>query len=87
MDVHPTIGPKLRAWREIRGLALRGLEERTGIPFSQLSRYERGLETPTYARSLVLAKGLGVPVEDLWSHSPAPEVWRALRVRRAARGA
>jgi len=70
--VHPTLGKKLRWYRRRAGLSQRDLERLSRIPFSQISAWERGKTTPNYARTAALAKALGVPIEWLWDHTPAP---------------
>lgn len=72
MDVHPTIGPKIRWYRQARGCSVRELGRRSGVPFSLISRYERAAANPTYANALRLAKALGVGIDTLWDHTPAP---------------
>src|SRR5215210_7900795 len=60
-----TLARKLRVLRAERGLTLRGAEELTGVDKDTLSKIERGLRHPYDVTLSKLAKGYGVPVEDL----------------------
>lgn len=61
----------LRAARARQGLTLRELAERTGLPFSTLSKLESGKMVMTYDRLVRLAQGLGIDVADLFVATPA----------------
>lgn len=57
----------IRTQRTRLGLSLAQLERRTGLHNSRLSRWERGLELPDRpARLVALAKGLELPLADLY---------------------
>ena len=56
---------KLRVLRAERGLTLREAEELTGVDKDTLSKIERGLRRPYDVTLSKLAKGYGVPVEEL----------------------
>jgi transcriptional regulator with XRE-family HTH domain len=71
--VHPHLGPKLAYHRRQAGLSQRKLGSISGIPFSQISRWERRKETPNYERVCALAAALDIPVSWLWDHTPAPD--------------
>jgi transcriptional regulator with XRE-family HTH domain len=60
-----TLARKLRVLRAERGLTLREAEELTGVDKDTLSKIERGLRHPYDVTLSKLAKGYGVPVEDL----------------------
>ena len=60
-----TLARKLRVLRAERGLTLRGAEELTGVDKDTLSKIERGLRHPYDVTLSKLAKGYGVPVEEL----------------------
>lgn len=49
------------------GVTLETLAEKTGLTKSYLSKVERGLNTPSIAAALKLAKALNVQVEELFS--------------------
>src|SRR3954451_13586921 len=57
---------KLRVMRAERGLTLREAAERTGVDKGTLSMLERGVRRPHDVTLARLAKGYGVPVEDLF---------------------
>ena len=61
----------MRAVRQQRGMTLEELAAGTGLTKSYLSKVERGLNTPSIAAALKLAKALHVNVEDLFSESQA----------------
>jgi transcriptional regulator with XRE-family HTH domain len=60
-----TLAWKLRVLRAERGLTLREAEELTGVDKDTLSKIERGLRRPYDVTLSKLAKGYGVPVEEL----------------------
>jgi transcriptional regulator with XRE-family HTH domain len=69
--VQDTLARKLRVLRAERGLTLREAEELTGVDKDTLSKIERGLRHPYDVTLSKLAKGYGVPVEDLLAE-PVP---------------
>jgi transcriptional regulator with XRE-family HTH domain len=60
-----TLARKLRVFRAERGLTLREAEELTGVDKDTLSKIERGLRHPYDVTLSKIARGYGVPVEDL----------------------
>jgi transcriptional regulator with XRE-family HTH domain len=60
-----TLARKLRVLRAERGLTLREASRRTGVDKDTLSKLERGIRHPHDVTIARLAKGYGVPVEDL----------------------
>ena len=60
-----TLARKLRVLRAERGLTLREAEQLTGVDKDTLSKIERGLRRPYDVTLSKLAKGYGVPVEEL----------------------
>jgi transcriptional regulator with XRE-family HTH domain len=65
------VGPRLRKVRELRGVTLTDVAERTGISKSTLSRLENGQRRPSLELLLPLAQAYRVPLDDLVG---APEV-------------
>jgi transcriptional regulator with XRE-family HTH domain len=75
-----TLARKLRVLRAERGLTLREAEELTGVDKDTLSKIERGLRRPYDMTLSKLAKGYGVPVEELLEepdHLAYLRSWRA----------
>lgn len=60
-------GLAIRAARLEKGLSLRELAARTGLPFSTLSKLENGKMGMTYDRLVLLAQALGVEIGKLFS--------------------
>jgi ribosome-binding protein aMBF1 (putative translation factor) len=61
----PEVGQRIRALREEKGMSLRGLARRCGIPFYQLWRIETG-RRPIKPRALAaLARVFGVTTDEL----------------------
>jgi transcriptional regulator with XRE-family HTH domain len=60
----------LRAWREHRGVSIRAMEERTGIPKGRLSEWETGQREPRMAGLERIAKALGVRAIELYGPPP-----------------
>jgi transcriptional regulator with XRE-family HTH domain len=65
------VGPRLRKVRELRGVTLTEVAERTGISKSTLSRLENGQRRPSLELLLPLAQIYRIPLDDLVG---APEV-------------
>ena len=64
-DVLAGVGPRLRALRQQRGIALSELSATTGISVSTLSRLESGQRRPTLELLLPLARVHQVPLDEL----------------------
>lgn len=60
---------RLKLLRKKMGVTLEALAERSGMTKSYLSKVERGLNTPSIAAALKLAKALHVNVEELFSET------------------
>jgi transcriptional regulator with XRE-family HTH domain len=63
--VRDTLARKLRVLRAERGLTLRDAEHLTGVDKDTLSKLERGLRHPHDVTLSRVAKGYGVPVDEL----------------------
>ena len=57
------IGKRLKSIRLQAGLSQRDLAEMVGLSARAISKYERGMDTPSSADWIRLAKALGVHVE------------------------
>lgn len=73
---HPYQGPNLRHYRELQGLSLRELAERTGIAYTTIGNYERGTTEISYDAALKLSESLGIPVQMIWDHIDASRAQR-----------
>ena len=60
-----SVAPRLRRLREVRGLTITGVTERSGISKSTLSRLETGQRRPTLELLLPLAQIYNVPLDEL----------------------
>jgi transcriptional regulator with XRE-family HTH domain len=67
-----TLGPRLAALRQDRGISLRELGRRTGISASTLSRLETGQRRATLELLLPIAGVHGVTLDALLGRSPEP---------------
>jgi transcriptional regulator with XRE-family HTH domain len=76
-----TLTRKLRVLRAERGLTLREAEQLTGVDKDTLSKIERGLRHPYDVTLSKLAKGYGVPVEELLEE-PVPLAEASQEMRR-----
>ena len=56
----------IRQWRTKRGMKLRDLAKHTGISYPMLSAYEIGTNDPSLPRLVLIARALGVAVDDLF---------------------
>src|SRR5215216_4992991 len=61
----PTLGARVRALREVEGLSLRDLSERSGVSAPMLSQVERGETSPTVAVAERIAAGLDLRLSQL----------------------
>jgi transcriptional regulator with XRE-family HTH domain len=68
--VQSTLARKLRVLRAERGLTLREAEQLTSVDKDTLSKIERGLRHPYDVTLSKLARGYGVPVEELLEEEP-----------------
>lgn len=59
----------IRGVRIARGLSLRALSARAGLPYSTLSKLENGKMTLTYDKLIRLAQALNVDIKDLLSNA------------------
>jgi len=59
------IGARIRAFREEHGMTQTDLAERTGIPRQQFGRYEMGVDLPLLRTAIVLARFMGMLVDEL----------------------
>lgn len=75
---------RLKLLRKKMGVTLEALAERSGMTKSYLSKVERGLNTPSIAAALKLAKALHVNVEELFNETKA-DVDRFSLVRQGQR--
>jgi transcriptional regulator with XRE-family HTH domain len=60
------VGEELRAWRQRRGLTLRGLAAKAGVSYVTVSRIEQNHMSPTVAMLERLAEALQISVRDLF---------------------
>src|SRR5829696_5442247 len=68
--MHGSLSTKLRILRVERGLTLRDAEQLTGVDKDTLSKIERGRRYPHDITLSKIAKGYGVPVEELLEEPP-----------------
>lgn len=68
-DTYPDeLGDFIRHFRKARGLTLRGLEEKSGISYSQLSKIERGESIPLKANLDKIIEALGTDLRNRMYH-------------------
>lgn len=77
---------RLKVLRKKLGLTLEALAEKTAMTKSYLSKVERGLNTPSIAAALKLARALNVNVEELFAEDQPAQARYSL-VRRGERQA
>lgn len=74
------LGPRIRAYRQMRKITLRQVAEQAEVSVSFLSQLERGASGASIPTLRLIAEALGLTLADLFSAVPAP----AHRVMRAA---
>jgi transcriptional regulator with XRE-family HTH domain len=67
----PTLGSLMRALRARLGLTLRDMSERSGLPFSTLSKVEHDRLTLTYDKLLMVSERLNIRMSDLFAEPVA----------------
>src|SRR6476469_10662197 len=60
-----SVGPRVKALREAKGLSLRDLAQRSGVSAPMLSQVERGETSPTLAVAGKIADGLELRLSQL----------------------
>ena len=63
----PTLGSLMRSLRDRYGLTLKEMSERTGVPFSTLSKVEHDRLTLTYDKLQMISDRLGVRMSELFA--------------------
>lgn len=56
----------MRFYREYLGISQRAVARAVGITSTEMSRIERGIHLPNVVTGILIARVLGVPVEDVW---------------------
>lgn len=64
--VEPQVGRRIRDIRELHGLSLKALAERSKLSINAISRIERGENSPTVTTLHRLAAALDVPITDFF---------------------
>ena len=71
------VGPRLRAYREQRGLSLRELARRLGVSPSAISQIETGKSRPSVSTLYSIVSELGMSLDELFgAPKPAPPAAR-----------
>jgi transcriptional regulator with XRE-family HTH domain len=71
------VGPRLRAYREQRGLSLRELARRLGVSPSAISQIETGKSRPSVSTLYSIVSELGMSLDELFgAPKPAPPASR-----------
>ncbi len=65
----PTLGSQMRALRARYGLTLKEMSERTGLPFSTLSKVEHDRLTLTYDKLLMISERLNIRMSELFAEA------------------
>ncbi|MCF4119406.1 helix-turn-helix domain-containing protein [Antribacter sp. KLBMP9083] len=66
MTTEQSLGARLRALRESRGMSARSLAEALGISASAVSQIERDVMRPSVARLIAITDALGVPLAEVF---------------------
>jgi transcriptional regulator with XRE-family HTH domain len=73
-EVAATVGARLRATRQARGMSVGALAARAGVGKGSLSEVENGIRNPTLATLYALAGALEVPLATLLAERAGVEV-------------
>ena len=63
----PTLGSQMRGLRARYGLTLKEMSDRTGLPFSTLSKVEHDRLTLTYDKLLMISERLNIRISELFA--------------------
>jgi len=66
-DLIDKFGQRVREVRKDRGLTMRGLAKKSGIPLSQVSRIELGQVNTTINTAAILAETLDIELSKLFN--------------------
>lgn len=80
---HPTLGALLRGLRTRQGWTLKEMSDRTGIPFSTLSKVEHDRLTLTYDKLLQISRRLNLRMSELFSEPDGEVVEPPVTARRS----
>lgn len=78
----PTLGSQMRGLRARYGLTLKEMSNRTGLPFSTLSKVEHDRLTLTYDKLLMISERLNIRISELFAE-PKPESGAVANSRRS----
>ncbi len=67
-----TLGSRLRGWRLQHGLTLKQMSDRTGLPFSTLSKVEHDRLTLTYEKLHLISERLQISMSALFAEPEQP---------------
>lgn len=67
-----SLGPRLRAYRQMRKITLRQVAEQAEVSVSFLSQLERGASGASIPTLHLIAEALGLTLADLFTVEPAP---------------
>lgn len=79
----PTLGMLVRSLRSRNGWTLKEMSDRTGIPFSTLSKVEHDRLTLTYDKLQQLGERLGLRMSELFAEPETAEIAPAITARRS----
>lgn len=57
---------QVRYYREYLGISQRAVARAVGITSTEMSKIERGVHLPSVVTGILIARELGVTVEELW---------------------
>lgn len=72
-----TLGSRLRGWRLQHGLTLKQMSDRTGLPFSTLSKVEHDRLTLTYEKLHLISERLQISMSALFAEPEQPSLTTA----------
>ncbi|GJD94544.1 helix-turn-helix domain-containing protein [Methylobacterium iners] len=71
IDVDRTVGQRIRALRESKGISQTTLATAIGVSFQQVQKYEKGKNRVSASRLQEIARALDVPVSVLFDEAEA----------------
>jgi transcriptional regulator with XRE-family HTH domain len=66
-------GPRLRRFREAKGLTQGELAELVGLKYQEVSRYERGVVEPSWPMAVAFADALAISLDELRGEAATEE--------------
>lgn len=73
------IGPRITAWRKLKGFTQQSLASGVGVTVAAVSYWESGTTTPSHDNLKALVELLGLTMEQFYGAIPKPKKTKATK--------